>query len=206
MLHVLQRDAAPMADNVLKAMFAARKSVFVDLLKWDVPVIGGAYELDQFDDTHARYLVLTDDAGAHLGSARLLPTMRPHILDSLYPQLCAQLPPKSARAWEITRFCLDRRLSAAERRSVRDTLVVSLAEHALANGIDVYSAVAEMGWFQQVLAFGWRCRPLGLPQMVDRTTLIALRIEIDADTPALLAGSGISASSGIIANPIAAAA
>src|SRR3546814_5073717 len=62
-------------------MFAARKSVFVDLLKWDVPVLEGRYEIDQFDDEYARYLILADRGDGHLGSARLLPTMRPHILD-----------------------------------------------------------------------------------------------------------------------------
>lgn len=44
MLHVLQSAARPASDAVLRAMFAARKSVFVDLLKWDVPVLDGAYE------------------------------------------------------------------------------------------------------------------------------------------------------------------
>jgi len=58
MLQVLQFGAGPIPDGVLRAMFAARKAVFVDLLKWDVPVLGGAYEIDQFDDEHAAYLVL----------------------------------------------------------------------------------------------------------------------------------------------------
>ncbi len=60
----------------LRAMFAARKRVFVDLLKWDIPVLEGRFEVDQFDDGHARYIVLTDDSHNHLASARLLPTTR----------------------------------------------------------------------------------------------------------------------------------
>ena len=44
----------------LRAMFAARKRVFVDLLKWDVPVLAGRFEIDQFDDEHARYIILLD--------------------------------------------------------------------------------------------------------------------------------------------------
>lgn len=123
MLHVMQTDARPMPDGVLRAMFAARKSVFVDLLKWDVPVIDGTYEVDQFDDTHATYLVLADGDGGHLASARLLPTTRPHILDSFYGELCEEAPPQAPDVFEITRFCLDRDLSARERRAARDTLV-----------------------------------------------------------------------------------
>ncbi|PKP92520.1 MAG: autoinducer synthase [Alphaproteobacteria bacterium HGW-Alphaproteobacteria-16] len=193
MLQVLQPASSPASDVALRAMFAARKSVFVDLLKWDVPVLNGAYEIDQFDDVHATYVILAEPDGSHLGSARLLPTCRPHILDSLYAELCEEAPPKEPDICEITRFCLDRRLSATQRRAVRDTLVTGLVEHALARGINAYTAIAEMGWFQQILAFGWRCVPLGLPRIVDGAMLAALRIEITPDTPALLAAAGIVA-------------
>ncbi|WP_157215285.1 acyl-homoserine-lactone synthase [Flavisphingomonas formosensis] len=186
MLHIVQSAAQSASGAVLRSMFAARKSVFVDLLKWDVPVLDGRYEIDQFDDVHATYLILADPDGTHLGSARLLPTTRPHILDSLYAELCDEAPPRSADIFEITRFCLDRGLSARERRQVRDMLVTALVDHALATGITAYSAIAETGWFQQILAFGWRCMPLGLPRVIDGTMLAALRIEITPETPSLL--------------------
>ena len=205
MLHILQSPPPSASDTALRAMFAARKSVFVDLLKWDVPVLDGRYEVDQFDDLNATYVILADCDGAHLGSARLLPTMRPHILDSLYPDLCEDKPPRAPDIFEITRFCLDRRLRAAERRDVRDTLVTALVEHALSHKIAAYSAIAEMSWFQQILAFGWRCRPLGLPQRLGAATLAALRIDITRDTPALLAAAGIVPKSILhAARPIAA--
>lgn len=193
MVHGLQFGGRPVPDGVLRAMFAARKAVFVDLLKWDVPVLDGAYEIDQFDTGHAQYIILTDAHGGHLGSARLLPTLRPHILDSLYPELCDRDPPRAEDIFEITRFCLDRSLRAAERRNVRDTLVTALADHALANRVTGYTAIAEMAWFQQILAFGWRCRPLGGPMLVGGKMVAALRIEIDSDTPRLLAEAGIRA-------------
>jgi len=193
MLHLINQPAVPASDDVLRAMFAARKSVFVDLLKWDVPVIDGRYEVDQFDDEHATYLVLTDPEGGHLGSARLLPTTRPHILDSLYADLCEAAPPRGPDIVEITRFCLDHGLGARDRRQVRDTLVAALVSYALDHGITRYSAIAEMGWFQQILAFGWTCRPLGLPRITGGAMLAALVIEIDPSTPARLAAAGIAA-------------
>jgi N-acyl-L-homoserine lactone synthetase len=194
MLHTLKDAPERRWDTVLRNMFAARKSVFVDLLGWNVPVLDGRYEIDQFDDAHATYLVLADHDGEHLGSARLLPTTRPHILDALYPDLCDDAPPSGPGIFEITRFCLDRRLRARERRVVRDTLVTALVDHALDHGITTYSAIAEMGWFQQILAFGWRCRPLGLPQVADGSMLAALRIDVTRETPRLLAAASIIAS------------
>lgn len=193
MLHTFRTATPPTEDAVLRGMFAARKSVFVDLLKWDIPVVDDRFEVDQFDNEHAVYLVLTDTDTGHLASARLLPTERPHILDTLYAELCEDAPPRSADVYEITRFCLDRGLTARERRTVRDALVLSLARHALDHGITCYSAIAEMGWFQQILAFGWRCRPLGLPQTIGGRMLAALAIDIDADTPDRLAAAGIGA-------------
>ncbi|MCW3847923.1 GNAT family N-acetyltransferase [Sphingomonas sp. LB-2] len=179
------------SDTAIRAMFAARKSVFVDLLKWDLPVLDGRYELDQFDDSFARYLIITDRDQQHLGSARLLPTARPHLLDTVFPALCDAEPPRGERIWEITRFCLDRRLRAAERFSIRNQLVTALVEHALANGVERYTGVAEMAWLQQILCFGWQCRALGEPIRCGRSLLGALEITITADTPDELAAGRI---------------
>lgn len=187
------RSTGPSQDRALRAMFEARKQVFVDLLKWDVPVLAGRFEVDQFDDEHAVYLVLTDDEGGHMASARLLETTRPHILGTLFTFLCSGTPPAGPDCLEITRFCLDRRLRSAERRHVRDRLVVAIARYALDHRIRTYCGVAEFGWFQQILAFGWRCRPLGYPRAVEGRTLGALEIEIDASTLSLLAQNGIGA-------------
>jgi N-acyl-L-homoserine lactone synthetase len=178
-------------NGTLKAMFEDRKSVFVDLLKWNVPVLDGRFEIDQFDDEHATYIIIADGRGDHLGSARLLPTTRPHILGSLFPDLCAAPPPAGPRVFEITRFCLSRRQTAASRRSTRNRLVSALAWHALKHGILTYTGVAEMAWLQQILAFGWNCRPLGAPVRHPSGMIGALAIEIAPDTPELLAANGV---------------
>lgn len=46
MLHILRSGETQAGERVLRAMFAARKQVFVDLLKWNVPVVAGTYEMD----------------------------------------------------------------------------------------------------------------------------------------------------------------
>jgi N-acyl-L-homoserine lactone synthetase len=93
----------PVRFPPLREMFEARKRVFVDLLRWDVPVLEGRYEVDQFDDEHAVYLIVADEQGRHAGSARLLKSTRPHILDTLFPDLCASAPPRGPDIVEITR-------------------------------------------------------------------------------------------------------
>ncbi len=183
--------AGPSSDRTLRTMFEDRKSVFVDLLGWDVPVLDGRFELDEFDDPHATYVIVADGSGNHLGSARLLPTTRRHILGSLFAQLCAEGPPTGPDIFEITRFCLSRGQTSRERRNTRNRLVEAIASHALDRGIRTYSGVAELSWLQQILAFGWDCRPLGPPQRFDCGLIGALAIHITPETPALLAANGI---------------
>lgn len=177
--------------RLLRQMFEARKQVFVDLLKWDVPVLDGRFELDGFDDEHATYIIVTDCEGNHLGSARLLPTIRPHILGDLFPELCAGPVPAGADIFEITRFCLGRTQGAGGRRETRNRLVSALVSHALEHGIRNYTGVAEIGWLQQILAFGWDCRPLGTPHRLGGRLTGALAISVTAETPELLDRNGI---------------
>ncbi|HWH21848.1 MAG TPA: acyl-homoserine-lactone synthase [Allosphingosinicella sp.] len=191
MVTVAEGIPAPLHLPALRGMFEARKRVFVDLLKWNVPVLEGRYEVDQFDDEDAVYLIVPGEDGRHAGSARLLKTIRPHILDTLFPEICAAPVPRGAGTLEITRFCLDRGQSADARLETRNCLVSGLVRYALENGVETYTGVAEMGWLQQILAFGWHCRPLGLPRRIDGKMLGALRIDITAETPALLEANGI---------------
>ncbi|WP_447763431.1 acyl-homoserine-lactone synthase [Sphingopyxis panaciterrae] len=190
--------------RALRSMFEARKRVFIDLLKWDLPALAGRFELDQFDDIYASYLIVTDADANHRASARLLPTTRPALLDSLFSGLVEGDVPKGASVLEITRFCLSPGIGARQRREARDTLLVGLAEYALANGISTYTGVAELSWFRQIQTFGWECQPLGQPAIYGGQALTALRIDIDASTIAKLAAAGIASQAA--APPAAAAA
>src|SRR3546814_13795215 len=131
------QDAA--GNEALRAMFAARKQVFIDKLQWDLPALDGRFELDQFDTPDARYLILLDpDDLRHRASARLLPTTAPHLLGDIYSHLCADGAPSGEGVWEISRFCLDPGQTPTERRDARHQLVTALADYALRTGIGGY--------------------------------------------------------------------
>lgn len=196
-MHIATGAARAMENRLFCSMFEERKRVFVDLLRWDVPVFAGRYEIDQFDNDRAVYIAIADAEGEHLASARLLPTTGDHILGTIFPELCEQVPPRGGAILEITRFCLARRLRARERLEVRNRLVSALVEYALGNHIDSYTGVAEWFWFQQILSFGWACRPLGLPASTSSRCLIALQIDINGSTREQLQASGIWRSVGL---------
>jgi N-acyl-L-homoserine lactone synthetase len=175
----------------LAAMFEARKQVFVDRLGWDLPLREGRYEVDQFDDAKAEYIVLGEVGRGHSGSARLLDSRGPHILGTLFPSLCSGPVPQGPHVREITRFCLDPHRPSFGHREARNELVSALALHARAAGIRSYTAVAGLAWFRQIRRFGWQCRALGDPQPINGEMLVGLEITIGADTPGRLAATGI---------------
>jgi N-acyl-L-homoserine lactone synthetase len=193
MIHCLPNAAGAAEQNILRGMFEARKRVFIDLLRWDLPVIADRFEVDQFDMQCATYVVVSGARGEHRASARLLPTTEPHILDSLFAELCDEAIPRGPTTMEITRFCLERTSCAAQRRLDRDALIHALVTFALENGIERFTGVAEAPWMRQILAFGWRCRLLGAAKKIGAGTLAAMLIEIDEDTPTLLTRCGLHA-------------
>lgn len=172
--------------EALDSMYRDRKRVFVDRLRWQVPVTDGAFEIDQFDDEAAVYLIAHDDATQrHLGSVRLLPTTRPHILSTMFPHLCADGVPTGADVWEITRLCTCPDL--AQPRPVREAISVALTEFALLEGVRRYTLVTHLAYLAQLVAIGWDAEPLGLPAADEGGKMVgALGINITPATLTLL--------------------
>lgn len=191
-MEIVDVTSAPVrAERVLADMFAARKRVFIDLLGWELPIRDERFEVDQFDNAKAAYLLLGPTGAPHRGSARLLQTDGAHILGDLFPSLCAGPIPRGPHVREITRFCIEPGLSRSEQRDARNELVSALALHAVETGINSYTAVAGLAWFRQISRFGWDCRALGEPQEIHGECLVGLEITICSNTISRLAATGI---------------
>lgn len=187
--------------RALDTMHRDRKRVFVDLLRWDVPVIDGQYEVDQFDNDRAVYLVAVDSDGTHRGSIRLLPSDGDHILGSVFPWLCRDGVPRSPDIYEISRGCVSPHLRAPERLTVRNALTTAAVEYALVRDIGAFTCIADSGWLSQVLALGWDCWPLGLPEKIGRAMTGALRIDVRHDTLQKLRDAGTYTHSPLVLAP-----
>lgn len=190
-VHIHAHASPERATQPLIAMFEDRKRLFVDLLRWQVPVVDDRYEIDCFDTPDCTYLIASDEADEHLGSLRLLPTDQPHILGSIFAPLAEHKVPVGPDIAEITRLCLPTRLGAARRLAVRNALITTMVDHALACGLIMLTGVVAESFRTQILAMGWRAWRLGPPLRIDGQWLGAFAIEIDARTPALLAATGI---------------
>lgn len=169
-------------DQLLDRMFEDRKSVFIDLLKWDLPH-DGYRERDEFDGPNAEYLIIKKiGTSEHIASLRILHTHRAHLLGSLFAQLCDGAVPSGPHIREISRMCLSPRHRGRERAGCRHQLASAMTEYALLAGIRAYTAVTDVGRMGRLLSIGWRCEPLGMPLKMGGATLAALMIHIEPDT------------------------
>lgn len=194
MIHIFRGAIGFGIHPAFDAMHRDRKRVFVDLLRWDVPVIEGCFEADQFDGESAVYLVSADADGAHRGSIRLLPTEGDHLLAAIFPQLCEGPVPCGPDIFEISRGCLSPRLPAPERLAVRNELTTAAVNYALGKGITAFTCVADSGWFKQVMALGWEYQRLGRLMKIEGVQTGALKINVRADTLDSLRKAGTYAS------------
>lgn len=181
----------PRFQGPLESMFEDRKRLFVDLLAWDLTVERERWEIDAFDGEDSVYLIALDQTGDHIGSLRLLPSEQPHILSTLFPELCADGIPAGPDTYEVTRLCLPVRHGAAERLRIRNALITAMVDHAMNAGITRLTGVVEAGFLAQILGMGWRCAKLGPLRRFSGAALGAFCIEIDGVTPTLLAANGI---------------
>ncbi len=171
----------------LREMHAARKQVFVDQLKWELAVTDGLYEIDEYDLDDTIYLIVADaQTGGHLGSVRLLATDGPHLLGDKFAQLCAEGVPRGSDIFEITRMVTTPGLPREVAERVRHQLGVAIVEYALAHGVRHFTMMTHMAYLSAVIAVGWDCEPLGMPEEMDGVAVAALRIDVDAATLARL--------------------
>jgi acyl-homoserine lactone synthase len=191
MIRTIERDLASEDRCTLESMFADRKQQFVDFFRWDVPVVDGRYEVDQFDTSNAIYIIAIDGSGAHEASMRMLPTTQPHLLGTVFPHLCAAGVPVGARVWESSRLCLPSRHGAVRRLELRNALISAMVDFALELAIERITGVIPDGFRKQVLAMGWKAEPLGPPVRIKGGPIGAFAIDIGSDTPERLGWTGV---------------
>ena len=166
---------------LLRTMHEDRKSVFIDTLKWPLKA-QGSLEIDEFDHADAVYLAGKDFSGSHRASIRLLDTEDRHMLGDLFPFLCEGEIPRGPHIKEVTRYTPSPRAKASERLIWRNMMARAVIEYGLLTGIRAYTAVCDISFLSQLLAVGWRCDPLGLPQCIDGSVIGAFIFYVEEES------------------------
>ena len=161
-----------------------RKRIFVDQLGWQLPSAGSWLEVDEFDNEYTVYLIAcSGDDERHLASVRLLPTTRPHMLNTIFKDLSDGGPVVGEDIWESSRFTIaPLGMRGTEVMRLSQYLALAHVEFALLNGITSYTMIGETHRVATVVAMGWRVRPLCLPKDSDGSKIVSMQVSIDEDT------------------------
>jgi acyl-homoserine lactone synthase len=164
-IKIVQPEERWQFSRPMMEMHRHRKQIFVDRLGWDLPNRGSWLEVDEFDNEHAVYIMVTSaDGSSHLGSVRLLPTSLPHMLSTVFADLCPGGLPAGDKVWEISRLVATP--EGADGRNVlriHRLLAHGIVEFGLLNRIERFTLVADSHRLPALLSIGWKVLPLSLP-------------------------------------------
>ncbi|WP_308719270.1 acyl-homoserine-lactone synthase [Komagataeibacter xylinus] len=151
MIEVVTVENAHWCGTALAEQFRFRYRHFVANEQWEVPFYKGM-EYDQFDTPASVYLVWRDVAGVVRGMVRLLPTNRPYMLETLWPDMMPNpIVLSGPNVWEITRFGVERNMSLSLRKQISAELILACIEFSVLNGIDTYLFLTAWGVLKRIV-------------------------------------------------------
>jgi N-acyl-L-homoserine lactone synthetase len=178
-IQTIDNGNAHLHGKLLRAFSALRYETFIRQLGWKIPCREPGFEEDQFDDSHAKYLVSTDADGAVLGGMRLLDTSRRSLLGEVFPYLVDGPIPADPNIFEVTRFVAPRRQCAAGSGSVCMELLWGLQTYGLWAGLTHLVSVSYVTMEPILRRAGYRSRRLGPEVEMDGSRIVALLHDID---------------------------
>lgn len=182
-INVVDSHSRLLHSRHLVEMHHDRKRVFVDQLGWELAAPGSWLEIDQFDNEYTVYLIACAADGRHVASVRLNPTTRPHMLNTIFADLCEEGPVISDQVWESSRFTIAPiGLRGTEVMRLSQYLALAHVEFALLNGINKYTMIGEVHRFATVVSMGWKVRPLCLPTECGGSKVQAMEVSFDERT------------------------
>ena len=163
-----------------------RHRLFVERQGWDVPSYRGM-EHDEFDTPAAQYLLWLDEEGETRGVARLLPTTRPYMLQTLWPDLIPGELPDSPCVWEATRFGCDQSLDTATRKRAVAEILCAMQEFGIMHGVERFLAVMPPRLLRCVVVnAGCEVKLLGPPRKLGRLPSVAAYLAVNSEVLAEL--------------------
>ena len=101
MLQGFQKAEKP---RLFEEMFRLRKEVLFDQKGWDVKIVDGQFEIDEFDRDDTVYLLSLDERGNLMAACRLLNTVYPHMMSGPFKPMFPDVDFQSPVIWEATRW------------------------------------------------------------------------------------------------------
>jgi len=176
---------AHLFGDALAQSYQVRHRAFIEKQQWDVPHCYGM-EYDTYDTPGAVYLLARNEQGTVLGLTRLIPTVRPYMLDEIWPHMLGDRANVHADdIWEATRFAVDPTLDPVQRQGVALAITLACLEFGLANNIKSYFVLSPLAVLRRIIGSGGAgCAytPLGEKETFGRTRVSAAEVEVSEQT------------------------
>lgn len=179
--------------SLMDEAFVLRHRSFVEELKWERLRKPDGREIDEYDNENAYHLIMTR-GGRIAVYTRLLPTIHPHLLSDVYPQLAPRGVPRGPRIWEWTRMTVAPPFRGDGRWTfLAGDMVKAVVEFALRHGVEAFTWEGHPVWLTRFLQLGFSPQPLGLPDLIDGEPVLAAIMEVRHEHLHGFEGLGIGA-------------
>lgn len=188
-IHVVDRQNRHLYQAHLEADFKLRHQIYVDERQWMDLERPDKREVDQFDNDDAIYLLALHDDQL-CGGTRLVPSVYPHLLSDVFPELAdVRGVPRAHDVVEWTRIHVDRKMRGdGAHINITDELMAGVLEYCLQEGFHSITAICETFWLPRWLELGWMARPLGGIQTIEGMDCVAVQLDASRDTLNVLRG------------------
>lgn len=183
MIYVVEgRDTANF-PRLMDQVYRLRNDVFVGELGWTDLKTDTGIERDQFDHPDAIHHICVRDDKV-VGYQRMLPTVLPHLLTDVFPQLCEGPSPQGRNIYELTRYCVSPSYREGRRgiSSVGSELMAGFVEWGLNCNVDKVIIEFETIWILRALQLKFFVRPLGYETKIGDQKIVATQLSFNEST------------------------
>jgi acyl-homoserine lactone synthase len=183
MIHIVTAENRHLYQDEMIEQHRLRHEVYVEERKWVGLNSHDGLEFDPFDTSDTIYFLAIEN-GRVVGGSRMNPTVGPHLLTEICPQL-AEIKgiPRGPDVFEWTRIyaAKDRRDSGRFGSGIVGEIFCASLEYAYEEAISALSLQFEAWWLPRLQQHGWNIKPLGLPCLINNEWWLAALLPITAE-------------------------
>ncbi len=164
MIRIVTKSSRHLYENELNEMYKMRARAAVNEMGWNIKIDSEGRDIDQFDFDDTVYIIYFNSDGSVGGCARLNPTIRPHLMSEIFPNMCLSGVPTGDKIYTFSRYLIER-AGKTRREYTKTWLHIGQAvnEYCLINSITKVSWLAQTSLYKIGLSL-WKTKPLGLPE------------------------------------------
>jgi acyl-homoserine lactone synthase len=166
-------------NKILEKAYRFRHSAFVEEAGWENLRRADGLEIDQFDTQKTIHVIVESD-GEVVAYSRLNPTIEPHVLSEIYPQLASRGLVQEVGAWEWSRMGTSKKARTDGRgwSGPIGLLFRCVTFAAIKFEIDTLVWQAHPVWISRASELGFNPEPMGLPLRIGGDRVVAAKMDV----------------------------